>query len=272
MHSGNARDLIAEFLDVDDLSEVKLNPGFSQRLFLIAGNFRKEITSAVVWLMEFHLSIKCFRVTLWSQETKGAQEESNFFLNFEQVIPTQDTEEFRIGLTKKANEEANADEAKKQKYRAFWGELLNVLNDTDLELYNGYSETKPTVRHWISVEIGIFGFNFAAGKTYGRAELHINGKRKEDNKYAFDCLEAKRKTIEESFENASEKPFAGELVWGRKDKTRPSMIKCETKGDVFNRDDWEDMIAFMTEAMVRIERAFREPVEQINSEMKNRPN
>ena len=46
--SGNARDLIAEFLDVDDLSEVKLNPGFSQRLFLIAGNFRKEVTSAVV--------------------------------------------------------------------------------------------------------------------------------------------------------------------------------------------------------------------------------
>ncbi|MGC6439832.1 MAG: DUF4268 domain-containing protein [Candidatus Puniceispirillaceae bacterium] len=269
LHSGNARDLIAEFLDVDDLSEVKLNPGFSQRLFLIAGNFRKEITSAVVWLMEFHFSIKCFRVTLWSQETKGAQEEGNFFLNFEQVIPTQDTEEFRIGLTKKANEEANADEAKKQKYRAFWSELLNALNNTDLELY---SKTSPRAHHWMGAQFGMFGFNFVASKTYGRAELYIDRRAKEDIKYAFDCLEAKRKTIEEDFKNASEKLFDGELVWERKDETRASRIKCETSGDVFNRDDWPEMIAFMTDTMVRIERAFREPVEQINAEMKNRPN
>ena len=255
LHSGNARDLIAEFLDVDDLSEVKLNPGFSQRLFLIAGNFRKEVTSAVIWLMEFNLSIKCFKVTLWSQKTHGTQEEGNFFLNFEQVIPTQDTEEFRIGLTKKANE------AKKQKYRAFWSELLNALNNTDLKLY---SKTSPRVRHWMGAQIGMFGFNFAASKTYGRAELYIDRRSKEDIKYAFDLLEAKRETIEEDFD--------GELVWERKDKTRASRIKCQTNGDVFNRDDWEDMIAFMTEAMVRIERAFREPVEQINAEMKNRPN
>ena len=201
---------------------------------------------------------------------KGAQEEGNFFLNFEQVIPTQDTEEFRIGLTKKANEEANnADEAKKQKYREFWGELLNALNKTDSKLY---SKTSPRAYHWMGAQKGIFGFNFAATKIFGSAELYIDRRSKEDIKYAFDRLEAKRKTIEEDFENASEKPFDGELVWERKDETRASRIKCETRGDVFNRDDWEDMIAFMTEAMVRLEKAFRKPVEQINAEMKNRPN
>ena len=41
----NANDLICEFLEVPDIDEVKINTGNSQRLMLVAANFRKEVTS-----------------------------------------------------------------------------------------------------------------------------------------------------------------------------------------------------------------------------------
>jgi len=49
--SANAQEKISEFFDNRELSEILLNQGLnSQRLFLVAANFRKEVTSTVLWL------------------------------------------------------------------------------------------------------------------------------------------------------------------------------------------------------------------------------
>jgi hypothetical protein len=47
---GNAAGQICEFLEVEELDEVVLNPGNDQRLMFIAANFRKEVTATVLWL------------------------------------------------------------------------------------------------------------------------------------------------------------------------------------------------------------------------------
>ena len=58
--SGNAEERISEFYDNKDFSEVILNQGLnSQRLILVAANFRKEVTSSVLWLLNFILRIQC---------------------------------------------------------------------------------------------------------------------------------------------------------------------------------------------------------------------
>jgi hypothetical protein len=96
--NADARDLITEFLEADDYEEIALNKSITQRIILIAANFRKEVTSTVLWLLNFKLRVQCFRVTAHSM---GDQH----FLNIEQIIPMKDAEEFMIGLAVKAMDE-----------------------------------------------------------------------------------------------------------------------------------------------------------------------
>jgi hypothetical protein len=54
---------LRDFFDQEDLEEVNLNKGNTQRIIMVAGNFRKEVTSTVMWLMNYNLRIQCFKVT-----------------------------------------------------------------------------------------------------------------------------------------------------------------------------------------------------------------
>lgn len=52
----NAEDKISDFYDGKEIDEILLNQGLnSQRLIMIAANFRKEVTSSVLWLMNFKI-------------------------------------------------------------------------------------------------------------------------------------------------------------------------------------------------------------------------
>ena len=46
-----AATIISEFLDGADLEETVLNEGNSQRIMMVAANFRKEVTATVMWLL-----------------------------------------------------------------------------------------------------------------------------------------------------------------------------------------------------------------------------
>ena len=93
---------ICEFLEIPDIEEIKLNTGNSQRLILVAAYFRKEVTSTVLWLLGQGLSIQCFKVTPY-------QLQNQLLLNIEQIIPTPEEKEFRIGMSVKEAEEKTAD-------------------------------------------------------------------------------------------------------------------------------------------------------------------
>ncbi|MDF1830690.1 MAG: hypothetical protein P1U51_11545, partial [Cycloclasticus pugetii] len=59
----DASSQICEFLDAPDLDEVKINLGNSQRIVMVAANFRKEVTSTALWLLGQGINIQCFKVT-----------------------------------------------------------------------------------------------------------------------------------------------------------------------------------------------------------------
>ena len=87
--SASAR--ICEFLDAPDLDELKLNLGNSQRIMLVAANFRKEVTSTALWLLGQGISIACFKITPYSL---GEQ----LLINIDQIIPTPEAKELMIGI------------------------------------------------------------------------------------------------------------------------------------------------------------------------------
>ncbi|MGB3025832.1 DUF4268 domain-containing protein [Paradevosia shaoguanensis] len=251
---GIAAELIADFLAVGDLSEVALNRGLTQRIMLIAANFRKEVTSTVIWLMNFRLQVQCFKVTAWSM----AEE---LFLNVEQIIPVKDTQEFMIGLADKAQDEAQTSSSEAHRHhvrREFWGELIKAMQGRS-ELYRNIS---PSTANWISAGSGLrgIGFNFVASGRYARAELYIDRGEQEQNKFVFDWLHARRDPIEAA--------FGGELTWERLEHRRASRIKAEIDADIFDASEWPRMIEFMVDAMVRMERALRDPLRGITPELK----
>lgn len=94
----NASQRICEFLDAPDLDEVKLNLGNSQRIMLVAANFRKEVTSTALWLLGQGISIACFKITPYSL---GEQ----LLINIDQIIPTPEAKELMIGINAKEAEE-----------------------------------------------------------------------------------------------------------------------------------------------------------------------
>jgi hypothetical protein len=150
--NADARALITEFLEVDDYEEVVVNKGFTQRIMLIAANFRKEVTSTVLWLLNFKLRVQCFRVTPYSM---GEQH----FLNIEQIIPTKDVEEFMIGIADKALDEIEGvtEQTNRRKIRReFWTEVIRAMA-TKTNLFQNIS---PGSQGWIGAGSGVRGVGF----------------------------------------------------------------------------------------------------------------
>ncbi|AJD04924.1 endonuclease NucS domain-containing protein [Campylobacter lari] len=77
----NYKKKLCEFFGVDEenYDDIRIE-NQHQRIVLVAANFRKEVTSAVLWLINQGLSIQCFRVTPYEFNQE-------YFLNVEQIIP-----------------------------------------------------------------------------------------------------------------------------------------------------------------------------------------
>ncbi|MEX0596108.1 MAG: hypothetical protein WD512_06360, partial [Candidatus Paceibacterota bacterium] len=118
-----AEELLEEFLETEDYKE-KLNIGNSQRIMMIAGEFRKEVTSTVLWLLNYGLRIQCFKATPFNLNEQ-------LFLNMEQIIPIKEAEEFVISMANKSREEVGTQELMKERHivrRKFWTAYLKEIN------------------------------------------------------------------------------------------------------------------------------------------------
>lgn len=237
-----AEDCICEFLEVQDFDDVSLNKGVTQRIILIAANFRNEVTSTVLWLLNFNLRVQCMKVTPFAMG-------EDLFLSVEQIIPTKDAEEYMIGMAEKAQDDVTSAKEEKARHhlrKEFWTKLIPAMNASVSNLYQNIS---PQTSNWISAGSGVrgVGFNFVIAKTFGRAELYIDAGDQKINKSIFDSLFKYKDQIEQEFD--------GQLEWERMEDKRASRIKAELAANVFDREQWPVMIEFMVGAMCRLEKA-----------------
>ncbi|MDA9466549.1 DUF4268 domain-containing protein [Bradyrhizobium sp. CCBAU 53415] len=253
---GDAKEALVEFLDAEDYDEITLNKGSTQRIILIAANFRKEVTSTILWLLNFKLRIQCFRVRPWRAG-------DDIFLGVDQIIPTKDVEEFMIGLASKSLDEVEAAAEEKNRHkvrRQFWAELLRAAGPK----IPRFANISPNHFHYVSAGSGVRGvpYNFVASKSYGRVELYIDRGDKDENKSIFDELFSQRATIEQA--------FGASLTWERLEDKRASRIKSEIDGDFFDEAQRPAMISFMVDAMMRLESSLKDPLSQIQRKLKSR--
>ena len=125
---GNAQALLCEFLDVEALDEVVLNPGNDQRVIFIAANFRKEITATALWLLGHGIDAKCFKVIPYSFGEE-------LFIDLQQIIPTPEAADFMIGMVAKDTEE-KTEKAAQNTTRAlrfaFWEQTLAAIEQPEV--------------------------------------------------------------------------------------------------------------------------------------------
>jgi hypothetical protein len=249
-----AEDNLSDFLQAEDFQDTVINRSYTQRIILIAANFRKEVTSTVMWLRNYKVRLQCFRVTPYAMGDE-------LFLDVEQIIPTRDTEEFMIGLADKVQDEIEGATTEKERHvarRGFWTRLLQEMAPRS-KLFQNIS---PGTASWIGTSSGLkgVGLNFHVSKYEGRAEIYIDRGTRTENEFIFDNLFAKRDSLEDT--------FGGPLVWERLEGRRACRIKSEIEGSVFDQDQWPKMIDFMIDAMVRMDRTFRGPLGHIGQELK----
>jgi len=253
---GDARTKIVEFLEEEDFDSLMLNKGTDQRIILVANNYRKEVTSTVMWLLEHQIEIQCFKAIPYSMGEE-------LFLQVEQIIPTPEAKDFMIGINIKEQEFKNSESELKNRHYVrleFWKQLLGQIKQSKSDLFANISPSKD---HWLSAGSGMRGvpFTFVFLKQFGRVELYISRNNTEENKQVFDELYKQRDAIEASFGDI--------LDWERMDDKKASRVKYEKPFDGYSKESWNEMIPFMINAMERLEIAFKEPLERINKKLKN---
>jgi hypothetical protein len=241
--------LICDFLETEDFSEIELNSD-DQRIIMIAANFRKEVTSTAMWLLDHNIKIKCIKVTPY--ELNG-----QVLLDTEQIIPIVDAEDYLIKIANKKQEELINREKKQTRHTIrveFWTQLLQEMNEKS-DLFKNISPSKD---NWIGCGSGYSGlaYNFVITSNYARIELWINKGAQEDNKEIFDSIYKFKGEIESS--------FGDQLDWQRRDDGKGSRIAYWLRYvNVFNEEDWPEMINFLTSNMVKFEIAMKKVLRSV---------
>ena len=256
MPAANAVENLIEFLDVDDLESAQINRIKTQRLIFVAARYRKEVTNTVLWLSQFGIACKCFKVTPY-------QTGSELFLNVEQIIPTPESSEFMIGMVAKEAEEKSADTEQKQRHVlriSFWEKALEAFVESDCNLYNNISPTKD---HWLSAGSGVRGmpYQLIFGKNEIRVGLSLQSSVAEANTFVYERLASRKDEIEHLFGDS--------LDWLPLPNKKACRIQYAQAVDGYDKGNWPEMIKWMIDHMTRLELAFKDPLTIINQELKH---
>lgn len=254
---GDAETKISEFLDEDSLDEVVLNAGTDQRIIFIAANFRREVTAAVLWLLDHRVRAQCFRVIPY-----GYGEE--LFIDVQQIIPTPEAEDFMISMAEKEDEEESVGGVQRRSHElrlAFWERVLETLSEQGVSLYQNISPSKD---QWLSAGTGISGCAYSLHflRTEARVTLDLQRGNKDENKWLFDRLKAQREQLE--------RDFGGTLQWRRMDDRKSSRIDWSRSFDSYSRDVWPEIAEWLAEHVSRLESAFKPHLQRLNRELKTR--
>ena len=253
----SAEERICEFLGAPALDEAKMNLGNSQRVMLVAANFRKEVTSTALWLLGQGISIQCFKVTPYAL---GEQ----LLINIDQIIPTPEAKELTIGIKAKETEEKSTEVVLKNRHtvrREYWELALDTFHQSTFDLYDKIS---PSNDHWLSAGSGLSGchYDLVLLKKKLRVDLWLDRRTSEENKFLFDFLATTKDDIEAEF---------GEpLEWLRLDDKKSSRVQFSCEADGFNKDTWPQSVAWHLKYMSKLEQALKVPLQNAADALKQK--
>lgn len=234
---------MCDFLEVEELDEVVLNPGNGQRLFFVAANFRKEVTATVLWLREHQIDARCIKVTPYAFGEE-------LLVDIQPVIPTPEAADFMIGMAEKDAEEKTSQHAKRWSHQmrlAFWEKALKRLSD---EGCSEWENAQPTTERYMRTRAPASGTYYALVflRHEIRVELVLFGDERSANNEIFDSLLERREEIERDIgENAD---------WRKLDGKKRNMIVVRQAVQGYSKENWSEMISWLIGRYGEFRRAF----------------
>ncbi len=219
---GDAKENILDFVEAGTDEDLLLN-NTDQRMFFIANNYRKEVTSTVLWLLDHDVQIKCFKATPYSLG-------DDLFLQIEQIIPLPETSEFMIDAKEKQKEKKGKS-AKLQKSQSelieLWGLLKNMVK---VQSGDFLANVTPRPTYYIGFFKGQGFFAYCIGRHAIRVELYF---RDDLDKNYIDNMYKYKDEIESKLDG---------IVWERRDGKKASRLKIDmTKEEINKRKgQWSD--------------------------------
>lgn len=229
----------------DDEDELLLN-SVDQRIIFVANDYRKEVTSTVMWLLNHDINIQCFRVMPFKVDDIE-------LLQVEQIIPLPETEAFIIEMKEKEKEEREKSKAARETediLNRFWIELKKSF---DSEILKNFANVQH--RGVYSFGMSTYGgqFNFCIGRRAYRVELYMGNDK---DKALFEKLSELKNRVHSRFN-------LGEIDWerlGGKNASRikfemPDSKKQELDGGFRNEKNWPAIIEWYGQAMEKFYKA-----------------
>ena len=253
--SEDAKTQLLDFLELENEEDLILNKN-DQRMIFVANNYRKEVTSTVLWLINHDINIQCFKATPYKLG-------EDLFLQIDQIIPVPEIEEFMIDAKEKKQEEKNKGSvaAETDKYLIeFWKLLKSDLTEHNIHYIDNIT---PRAHFNIGFWKGKGKFAFVFGKHTQRVELYFND---DADKKFFDGMKKYQSELEERFD--------GEIIWQRLENKKASRIKYEMPIDEYeqygkfkNKDSWDPKIEWFRISIVKFYEAFYPVWEKVQKEI-----
>lgn len=210
------------------------------RIVLASAEFSRELTTAIMWLNERQLDIRCVRL-------KPYRLGERLLLDVQQVIPLPEVAEYQVRIRDKERRGREERSDRSNTLREFWTALLaRARGRTSLHASIGPSDV-----HWVGVASGVRGvsYNYVAMQSEMRAELYVD---RGDwgaayNRAVFDALYDRRAAIEAV--------FGGPLRWDQLDGRRACRVAAETAEGGYRDPEtrWPAVHDAAIDAMVRLE-------------------
>lgn len=242
-----ARAKMLEFLGWDEPDEENFAPDV--RIVLVSEDFGKELTTAVLWLRDRDIDIRCFRL-------RPYKDGESRLIDVQQIIPLPEANEYQIQLREK---EQVGRKKRAERYdirQRFWEGVIAIARARKTR----HGDRKAVAYHWLGGSSGIagIGFNYAITQEYAQVELYIDRGDAAENKRIFDCLFARKDAIE--------KQFGAPLGWERLDSKRACRIKSviESGGYRTPESQWPEIHKEMVDSMCKMEAALAPQLALLN--------
>lgn len=251
----NAQDKIEEFFDNTPFEEIPLNVE-DQRMILVAGTFRKEVTSTVMWMINHGLQVQCFKALPYKLNDQ-------ILLDIDQIIPIKEAQDYIISIRDKAVEETKQKascEGSKERRRKYWSQLLEKYNTID----DNFKNVHPTTDCWLNCGSGVSGcaFSFTITENFVSIDLYISLFDASVNKAIFDDLFAQKEKLESQFGN--------KIDWQRlNDKKACRICYKNTNYNIKNISEWNKCVDFHCKHMPAFINTFKKPLKEICDKIKN---
>jgi hypothetical protein len=235
-----ARDRMLTFLGWDEPDEESFAPDV--RILLVSEDFGKELTTAVLWLRDHDIDIRCVRLRPYRDCDKR-------LIDVQQIIPLPEANDYQVQLREKEQVGRKKRAERYDERLKFWEGVVALCRDRKTR----HANIKPGSFHWIGASSGIrgLGFNYVVTQDSSTAEIYIDRGDGEENKRIFDHLHARKDEIEKS--------FGGPIMWERLDAKRACRIRhiVERGGYRSPESIWPEIQAQMVDAMCRLEIALK---------------